>query len=126
MFVGALGLSGGAPPAPTPGGQVALPCVDRAAWLAVRMQVLPNFIIFLHRLGLPALAAGLGLLGLTAGPGSHVGGQAGLAVAVVGLGCLEPIELAQGLGLAALPAGLLAGLAGHTRTMGTSAGARQG
>ncbi len=90
------------------------------------MQVLPNFIIFLHRLGLPALAAGLGLLGLPAGPGSHVGGQAGLAVAMVGLGCLEPIELAQGLGLAALPAGLLAGLAGHTRTMGTSAGARQG
>ena len=108
------------------GGQIALPGVGRTARLAVRVQVPPNFIILLGRLGLTALAAGLSLLGLPAGPGSHVGGQAGLAVAVIGLRCLDQIELAQGLGLAALPAGLLAGLAGHTRTMGTSAGARQG
>ena len=99
----------------TPGRKIAPAGIDRTARLAVGMQVLPDFIIFLGRLGLPALAADLGLLGPPAGPAAHVDSQAGLAVGVIELGRLQPMELPQGLGLAAYAAGLLAGRARHAQ-----------
>ena len=99
----------------TPGRKVAPSGIDRAAGFAVGVKAFPDFITFLGRLGIPASAADLGLLGLPTGPAAHVDGQAGLAVAMVGLGRLKPMELPQGLGLDAYAAGLLAGLAHHAQ-----------
>lgn len=110
----------------TPGRKIAPAGIDRAARLAVGMQVLPDFIIFFGRLGIPATAADLRLLGLPTGPAAHVDGQAGFAVAVAGLGRLKPMELPQRLGLAAYAAGLLAGLARHGKIMDVLHGLKQG